>query len=60
MEVNPEINVNLVLTLNNFLSLNVEPNPPPMNTDEKDGFRATNVFAKQIFWQIYSYFVNSG
>ena len=55
-EVNPEAEGNLPLTPNHLLRLNVEPNLPPMSTDEKDGFRAADRF-RQVqfladkFWQ---------
>ena len=55
-EVNPEAEGNFLLTPNHLLRLNVEPNLPPMNTDEKDGFRAADRFRQvqflaDTFWQ---------
>ena len=55
-EVNPEAEGNFPLTPNHIPRLNVEPNLPPMSTDEKDGFRAADRF-RQVqfladkFWQ---------
>ena len=48
-EVNPEAEGNLPLTPNHLLRLNVEPNLPPMNTDEKNGFRAADRFRQVQF-----------
>ena len=57
-EVNPEAEGNFPLTPNHLPRLNVEPNLPPMSTDEKDGFELLIVFAKYNFWLIS--FGNSG
>ena len=54
-EVNIEAEGNLPLTPNH-LRLNVEPNIPLINTNEKDGFRAADCFRQEqfladTFWQ---------